>query len=135
MDTVESEVKRIASVVKKDDKIKAFLENPVLSRDQKSSGVNQLMEKYSPLTKNFFLLLADNRRLNETNAIINSFLQLTAAQRGEVTVTVTTAKALDSKLESQLKTVLSRSKALKNSKNLKIVSKVSCHVLKMELIM
>jgi F-type H+-transporting ATPase subunit O len=91
---VETEIKRIASVVQKDKKLQDFLNNPVLSREQKSEGVSQLMLKYSELTKNFFLLLAENRHLNETQAIANAFLELTAAQRGEVTVIVTTAKVL-----------------------------------------
>ncbi len=95
LDAVESELKRIQQVVEKDTKLRNFLMNPILSRDQKSEGVNMMLsQKYSELTKNFFQLLAENRRLDETMKIIDSFMQLMSAHRGEVNVTVTTAKVV-----------------------------------------
>jgi F-type H+-transporting ATPase subunit O len=118
-------MKKISAAVKKDADLKEFLENPVLSREAKSGAVQKMMAKYSEVTRNFFLLLADNRRLNETVGIVDNYLDLMAAHRGEVTVEVTSAKPLDSKYETQLKNILSKSQALKGSKNLKIVSKVN----------
>eukprot|EP00158_Paraphelidium_tribonemae_P001284 Partr_v1_DN24204_c1_g1_i2_m36774 putative atp synthase len=92
LDAVDAELKKIKSVVEKDSQVKSFLDNPVLSSTAKKQGVESLMAKYSELTRNFFLVLADNRRLNETGKIIDSFGQLMSAHRGETTVVVTTAK-------------------------------------------
>lgn len=91
---METELKRIQQVVQKDANLQQFLKNPILSREQKKQGIQAMLgqHKYSDLTQNLFTLLADNRRLDETPKIIDSFLQLMAAHRGEVNVVVTTAK-------------------------------------------
>lgn len=95
LDAVEQEIKRIHSAVNKDKKLLDFLNNPVLSREDKKQGVQIMLSqggKYSDLTKNFFELLAENRRLDETMKIVDGFQQLMAAHRGEVTVNVISAK-------------------------------------------
>lgn len=51
-----------------------------------------MLAKYSDLTKNFFGVLAENSRLGETEKIIESYLELMSAHRGEINVTVTTAQ-------------------------------------------
>lgn len=90
---VEQELNRIQAVITKTPALKDFLHNPILSREVKMNGVKELLAKnYSELTRNFFQLLADNRRLDETSKIIESFSALMGAHRGEVPVTVTTAK-------------------------------------------
>ena len=93
LDTVESELKKIQAVIQKDPKVGDFLQNPVLSRQAKKQGVaSMLSDRYSDLTRNFFDVLAENGRLNETAKIIDSYHALMSAHRGELTVTVTTAK-------------------------------------------
>lgn len=92
LESIESELKKINSSIQKDAKLKQFLKDPTLTRDQKAAGVQSMLGKYSDLTKNFFVVLAENRRLDETQKIIDSYFQLMSAHRGEVAVTVTTAK-------------------------------------------
>jgi F-type H+-transporting ATPase subunit O len=48
--------------------------------------------KYSETTKNFFVVLAENNRLFETTKIIDAYQSIMTANRGEVPVTVTSAK-------------------------------------------
>lgn len=125
MDVVESELKKIQGVVEKDESIRLFLENPVLSSTAKKQGVEHLMAKYSELTRNFFVLLAENRRLNETVKIADAYSELMSAHRGEISVVVTTAKDFDSKLQNQLKQVLAKSSLVKKGAQLKIIKKVN----------
>ncbi|KAI3635242.1 hypothetical protein MIR68_006808 [Amoeboaphelidium protococcarum] len=132
LDSVESELKRVVSAIQKDQSMKQFLENPLLSRDQKVKGVNQMLSsggKYSEITKNFFAVLAENVRLRDTLKIADSFFQLMGAHRGEVVVHVTSAKPLDSKLQNQLKSVLQRTSLGKKADSVKIESKVNPAIL------
>lgn len=93
LEEVESELKKVQAVVEKDEGVRRFLENPILPRQAKKQGVNTMLGgRYSETTRNFFELLADNGRLNETSKIIEAFSSLMTAHRGELTVTVTTAK-------------------------------------------
>jgi F-type H+-transporting ATPase subunit O len=131
LDNVEDELKRIQGVIAKDSSIKEFLSNPIMGREAKKQGVVKMLSKgsYSDTTKNFFDLLADNRRLEETPKIIEGFSLLMAAHRGEVDVVVTSAKKLDSSLLDQLKGVLSSSSLLKKNQKAKIVNKVNPAIL------
>jgi F-type H+-transporting ATPase subunit O len=94
LDTIEADLKKIKAAVDKDPAMKTFLETPILDRAAKKYGVAKLLSgaKYNELTSNFFDLLAENGRLDQTNKIISSFSTLLTAHRGEVSVTVTSAK-------------------------------------------
>ena len=93
LETVEGELKKVQAVIQKDANVRAFLHDPVLNRVAKKQGVKQLLgDRYSELTRNFFDVLADNGRMPETAKILDSYFALMAAHRGELSVTVTTAK-------------------------------------------
>jgi F-type H+-transporting ATPase subunit delta len=62
--------------------------------------------KLDALTANFLGVLAVNRRLDKLPAIISAFKAIAAAQRGEVTATVTSAHALSAAQLAALKTKL-----------------------------
>lgn len=89
-------MKKVKSVVEKDTKLREFLENPTINRIEKKNGVQQMLSagKYNELTKNFFDTLAENGRLYDTIKIINSYGSLMSAGRGEVQVTITSAKVI-----------------------------------------
>lgn len=129
LETVEQELQKVKAVVQKDPKIRQFMENPVLSSESKKQGVEQLMAKYSPLTRNFFGVLAENRRLNETEKIADAYSELMSAYRGETTVVVTTAKPFDQKLTAQLKNALAKGSLVKKGGAVKIVSKINPSIL------
>lgn len=117
---VESELATIKSAVKKDPKMSAFLESPVLSRDAKKQGVSSMLpsSRYSETTRNLFILLAENSRLPQTDKIIDSFSQILAASRGEVNVNVTSAKPLESKAIERVRNILSKSKLVEKNQNI-----------------
>jgi F-type H+-transporting ATPase subunit delta len=62
--------------------------------------------KLSALTTNFLGVLAANRRLAKLPAIISAFKAIAAAQRGEVSATVTSAHPLSDDQLAALKTKL-----------------------------
>ncbi|KAF9993108.1 ATP synthase F0 subcomplex subunit OSCP atp5 [Modicella reniformis] len=123
LDTVESDLKQVKRVIEKDTRLREFLENPTINRIEKKSGVQKMIAagKYNDLTKNFFDTLAENGRLNDTIKIIDSYGSLMGAYRGEVRVTITSAKELDAKDIAKVKGFLSKS-AFVSSKQILIVS-------------
>ena len=96
VEKVESELKVIESAIKRDPALKTFLETPLVDRTAKKQGVASLLSKgkYSTITKNFFDVLAENGRLDQTGKILAAYSQLMTASRGEVSVTVTSAKVI-----------------------------------------
>jgi F-type H+-transporting ATPase subunit O len=81
-------------------KIASFLSTPILDKQAKVTGVNALLARTNvdQLTKNFFVLLAENGRLDQSPKILESFSHLVDSMRGHVTVTVTSAKVSPLKL-------------------------------------
>ncbi|KAK9722711.1 ATP synthase F0 subcomplex subunit OSCP atp5 [Basidiobolus ranarum] len=130
LDAVEGELTKLKQVIDKSDKIQFFLENPTLNREQKKNGIDLLLgeKKVTEVTKNFFSLLAENGRLNQTSKIINSFNSLMMAHRGEVLVTVTSAKALKPAQLKQLQDSLTKG-SLAGSKKLTVENKVNPTIL------
>ncbi|ORX94009.1 F1 complex, OSCP/delta subunit of ATPase [Basidiobolus meristosporus CBS 931.73] len=130
LDAVESELTKLKQVIDKSEKVQFFLENPTLKREQKRAGIDMLLgdQKVSDITKNLFTVLAENGRLNETSKIINSFNSLMMAHRGEVLVTVTSAKSLKPAQLKQLQDSLTKG-SLAGSKKLTVQNKVNPTIL------
>ncbi|ORZ27291.1 OSCP/delta subunit of ATPase [Lobosporangium transversale] len=131
LDTVENDLKQVKRVVEKDSKLREFLENPTINRIEKKNGVQQLLSagKYNELTKNFFDTLAENGRLNDTVKIINSYGSLMSAYRGEVQVTITSAKELDAKEVAKIKGYLAKSAFVTSKQTLVVSNKVNPSIL------
>jgi F-type H+-transporting ATPase subunit O len=124
---VETDLSTIGSIIAKDTKLATFLETPLVDRFLKQQGVTSMLAKgkYSPLISNFFSVLAENGRLDQTQKILGAFTQLMTASRGEVTVTVTSAKPLESKIVQQLKDSLTKSALIEKGSKVLVSNKVS----------
>jgi len=85
------------------------------------------MENIPRLLRIFFTVLAENSRLKETIKIIDAYQLIMTANRGEVPVTVISAKGLDNLTLDQLKASLS--KFLDPSQKLIISNKVNPSIL------
>ncbi|TPX70980.1 hypothetical protein CcCBS67573_g06367 [Chytriomyces confervae] len=96
LEAVESELNKIGGLIEKDVRVQTFMETPIIDRAAKKAGVASILSsgRYSELTSNFFQVLAENGRLDQTRKVVSSFQQLMTAHRGEVQVTVTSAKRL-----------------------------------------
>jgi len=101
LDAVEKELKQVQGIVSKDKSVQALLENPTLNRTTKKQGVQQLLKsgKYSKVTSNLFVTLAENGRLSETQKIIAAYQELMSAHRNELNVVITSAKVMTCSFE------------------------------------
>ncbi|KAJ3189556.1 ATP synthase subunit O, mitochondrial [Irineochytrium annulatum] len=131
LDAVENDLKGLRSIIDRDPKIQSFLETPIMDRTAKKQGVDRMLSqgKYSEITQNFFSLLAENGRLDQTGKIMGAFHQILMAHRGEVPVVVTSAKELDAKLSRQLKDTLQRSSLVSGNQKLQLTSKIDPSIL------
>ncbi|POW20599.1 hypothetical protein PSHT_03377, partial [Puccinia striiformis] len=116
LSTVEKDLSSIQRVLSSKDgsTIKQFLHNPTLQASDRKKGLSDMMNKLgqpTELTKNFFDVLGENGRLYETEKVIDDFLNLMSAHRGEMTITITSAQPLESSLQSRLETSLKKSTA------------------------
>lgn len=69
--------------------------------------------------------MAEHGRLTETERVIEGFLQLMSAHRGEVEVTVTSAAPLDKSTASRLESAIKGSQFASKGKSVKITQKVN----------
>lgn len=133
LSTVEKDLTSIQRVLSSNDgsTIKQFLHNPTLQANDRKKGLDNMMSKLgqpNELTKNFFQVLGENGRLYETEKVIEDFLNLMSAHRGEMTITITSAQPLESSLQSRLETSLKKSNAAQ-SKTVRIKNVVKPNIL------
>ncbi|XP_013781093.1 ATP synthase subunit O, mitochondrial-like [Limulus polyphemus] len=108
LDAVEGELKKIKSLMQKDMNLAEFIANPLIKISLKKDGLASALQKqkFSSLTINLIGAMAENRRLNKLDSVINSFSRIMSAQRGEVACEVITAKPLDTATSKDLETAL-----------------------------
>merc|ERR1712010_152022 len=84
--------------------VQQLLSNPSIPKNSKIDAGQALMEKsgYTESTKNFFAIVAENGRLQETGAIIEKFEELQRAAKGEMYAEVTVADELTDKQKKSL---------------------------------
>ncbi|XP_020033711.1 ATP synthase peripheral stalk subunit OSCP, mitochondrial-like [Castor canadensis] len=107
LEQVEKKLLRIAQLLK-DPKMSTSILNPYIKRSIKMKSLSDITtkEKFSPLTSNLMILLAENGRLDNTQGIMAAFSTIRSVHHGEVPCTVTTASPLDDAVLSELKIVL-----------------------------
>ena len=109
LDKVEAELAGIKMTASKSPAFATFLENPLISRDDKEKSVNDMLSgKVSNVTFNLMMTLAGNAKLGETSKIVDTYVQLMKAKRGEVEATIISADPLT---KAQLDTVASAMKS------------------------
>ena len=131
VDAIEADLKKIQSAIKADAKLSNFLETPIIDKSAKIEGVKKMLQKgnYTPATLNFFQLLAENGRLDQTEKIFEGYAQLLAAHRGIVKVVVTSAKVLEPKTLQQIEASLAKSKLVHATNKVDLIAKVDPQVL------
>jgi F-type H+-transporting ATPase subunit O len=132
---VESDLLLVRSTLASTPASGEFLLNPVLSATARTASIKSLLATASPkaatsdITLNFFQVMADNGRLYEAEKVIDDFLEIMSAHRGEVKVTITTAVALEKDLQSRLEASLKLSELAGKGKTLIIQNKINEAVL------
>lgn len=107
---VEKDLETLGTALRDSADLAALTTNPELARDVQGKAMAAVASelKLSDLTANFIGVLAANRRLGKIPAIITAFKAIAAAQRGEVTATVTSAHPLSDDQLAALKTKLTQ---------------------------
>uniref|UniRef100_A0A1B6K528 Oligomycin sensitivity conferral protein n=1 Tax=Homalodisca liturata TaxID=320908 RepID=A0A1B6K528_9HEMI len=129
LETVESELIKFQGTLKTDKKLNEFINDPSLKRPLKVEALKQVAStmKMSPPTANLVGLLAENGRLKNLNAIINSFKTIMSAHRGEIPCEVTTAKPLDDATKQELQAALKS--FAKKGENILLQTKVDPNII------
>jgi F-type H+-transporting ATPase subunit O len=104
LDKVEGELTGLWTAASESPAFAAFLDNPLIPRDEKSKQIAALLKekKVSDITVNLCTTLAGNARLNELPKIASTYGQLMKAKRGEVDATIISADPLTKKESDQI---------------------------------
>merc|ERR1712032_1376362 len=95
LDLVETELLSIQKTAHDNAEFGDYLKNPTIARKDKVSAMTSLLsEKMSPVTVNLMTTLAGNARLADTSKVVDSYIQLMKAKRGEVEATIISAEPL-----------------------------------------
>ena len=124
LEAVEKDLVKFQGTIKTDEKLREFIANPIIKRNQKSEILKTIASKVSlsSQTANLLQVLAENGRLKNLDGVINAFKTIMSAHRGEVVCEVITAKQLDQNQRTQLETVLKS--FLKGKESLHLTVKV-----------
>ncbi len=108
VDQIGAELAGFQTLINESADMKRFIESPVFSAEDQLRAVAAVLEKagISGLSANFIKVAASNRRLFAVPGMIKSYFQIVARNRGEISADVTSAHALTSAQENELKATL-----------------------------
>jgi F-type H+-transporting ATPase subunit delta len=108
VDQIGADLLRFQAMVAESEDLKRFVESPVFSSEEQLRAISAILEKagISGLAANFLKVAAANRRLFAVPGMIKSYFQIVARNRGEISAEVTTAHALTTEQENELKATL-----------------------------
>lgn len=108
LDAVGADLNRFQAMIDSSDDLKRLVLSPVFSAEDQTKAVVALSEKagLGALVANFLKVVAGNRRLFVISGMIASFRQIAARHRGELSAEVTSAHALTTEQENELKAAL-----------------------------
>lgn len=115
LDAVKKDLDAVAAAYADSADFRRLAESPALSRDAKTAGIDAVLGavKATALTRDFFRVLAENRRMAVLAFVAGEFNRLLAESRNEATAQVTSAYALSAaqvkELEAALKKATGRS--------------------------
>jgi F-type H+-transporting ATPase subunit delta len=110
LDAVANDLRELRTMLQESPDLMRLLRSPVLAREDQAKAIAALGERagLSALTRDFLGVVAGNRRLFATPAMIEAYLNQLAARRGEVTAEVTTAQPLNETQRNTLSEQLRR---------------------------
>jgi F-type H+-transporting ATPase subunit O len=108
LEKVETEVKGFMETFKKNANFSSFMLNPTVARSDKTTMLDGLLDDkaLSVTTKNLLLTLSANGRINEVEKVVNSYVELMEASRGETKVIITSAEPLTKKALGTVQTAV-----------------------------
>jgi F-type H+-transporting ATPase subunit delta len=111
LDTLESNVDLIGSLIMDSEDFRTFLASPLLTREDQSKAIREISKKLklSKVMSNFLSLIAIKRRLFILNYFVKEIRLLISIEKGEVTDEVTTARGLTDEQNEEIVKMLSHS--------------------------
>ncbi|KAL1827940.1 hypothetical protein DCAR_0207150 [Daucus carota subsp. sativus] len=108
LDKVESELLDFLEASKNTPTFALFMKDLSVRKDTRVKAITDICThaKFSEVTRNFLVVLAENGRLPHLENITKRFTELTMAYRGEVKAIVTTVIELPAEEEKELKETL-----------------------------
>jgi F-type H+-transporting ATPase subunit delta len=110
LDAVTEEIRAIDAIVRDNEQLKAFVEGPNVSLDDKHALVNKVFTgKLTQLTLDYLHMLLDKHRIDHLAGIVKEFTRLVEARRNQIRVQVTTAVDVGADVMDRLKRALDTS--------------------------
>lgn len=105
VDAVAEDLRQVQTMIDGSDDLKRLVRSPVFRAEAQVAALQEILKAIGigPLASNFILLIAKNRRLAALPEIMQAFLALIAAERGEVTAEVISAEKLSATHVATLK--------------------------------
>jgi F-type H+-transporting ATPase subunit delta len=96
LEGVERSLSRFEALLRQSPELRRFVLSPLFSNVQQQQGLSAILKALgiTGLVRDFFLLLAKNRRLFAVESVIRSFKELHAKERGEVEAGIVSAVPL-----------------------------------------
>lgn len=129
LNAVDKDLQALKKLYAEHAGLRELLKNPTLTVEERTHAVKALADPKttSAITVNALTLVADNGRLGRLYGIIQALDTIMSAHKGDVSATVTSAKALDSASLKELEAVLST--FLQKGKKLKLETKIDSSIL------
>lgn len=133
-DALKKDMVALQATFEQSDDLRKFVVNPVMDRDQSAQVIASLLDamKTCDLTKKFYALLARERRLEIAQVAAQKYLEMLAESRNELSVDVTSAKALGSEQVAAIADSLSKSTGkkvtVKTSENAALIGGIQVRV-------
>lgn len=110
IDAVEKDLNDLEAMVSGSEDLQNMIRSPLISRSQQQQAMQALAAKakFQDITSNFLALLAQNRRLNMVQGIINAVRMDISRRRGEVSANVQSAFKLSPAQEKALQEALAK---------------------------
>lgn len=107
---VEKDLAALGHALEESEDLQRFLTNPLLSRETQSEAMEAILAKMkaTPLTKQFILMLANQKRLPLLPQIAALFIEWTASARGEINGELVSAGELSDKEVKLVETRLTK---------------------------
>jgi len=108
LDKVETDLNRFGEALDSFEDLTTLIKSPLFSASEQQRALAAILEKLKieGLTRNFLLLVAENRRLFATPAMLRAVRGLLARHRGEVSAEVLSATKLKDTQRTALKQAL-----------------------------
>lgn len=102
LDQIEKDLKEVIQVWQSLPEFRNWVTDPTTEADKKKEIFSKAFPDVNQYTKNFLFLLADRKRVNELEAIVEEFHRLVNEEKGFVDAVVTTAFPLTEESRQKL---------------------------------